>query len=47
LLRKEHRLNIFENTLLRNIFGPERVVVIGEWRKLLNEELHFLLLAIY
>jgi hypothetical protein len=37
MLREEHRLSIFENLALRNIFGPKRGGVIGEWRKLLNE----------
>ena len=32
------RLRVFENRVLRGIFGPVRVVVIGEWRKLHNEE---------
>jgi hypothetical protein len=31
---------VFENRLLRRIFGPKRDEVTGEWRKLLNEELH-------
>jgi hypothetical protein len=31
---------MFENTVLRRIFGPKRDEVIGEWRKLHNEELH-------
>jgi hypothetical protein len=33
--------------VLRKVFGPKRGGVIGEWRKLLNEKLHDLLLAIY
>jgi hypothetical protein len=37
--REEHRLRVFENRVLRRIFGPERVEVTGEWRKLHNEEL--------
>ena len=36
----EHRLRVFENRVLRRIFGPERDEVIGEWRKLHNEELN-------
>jgi len=38
-LREERRLRVFENRLLRRIFGPKRDVVIKEWRKLYNEEL--------
>jgi len=33
-LRKEHRLRVFENRVLRRIFGPERDEVKGELRKL-------------
>jgi len=39
-LRKERRLRVFENRALRRIFGPNRDVVRGEWRKLHNEELN-------
>jgi hypothetical protein len=39
-LREEHRLRVFENSVLRGIFGPKRDEVIGEWRKLHNRELH-------
>jgi hypothetical protein len=39
-LREEHRLRVFENRVLRRIFGPMRDEVTGEWRKLQNEELH-------
>jgi hypothetical protein len=38
-LREEHRLRMFENRVLRRIFGLKRDVVTGEWRKLHNEEL--------
>jgi hypothetical protein len=38
-LREEQRLRVFENRLLRRIFGPKRDEVTGEWRKLRNEEL--------
>jgi hypothetical protein len=38
-LREEHRLRVFENRVLRRIFGPKRDEVTGEWRKLHNEEL--------
>jgi hypothetical protein len=31
---------VFENRVLRRIFGPQRDVVTGEWRKLHNEELN-------
>jgi hypothetical protein len=39
-LREEHRPGVFENRVLRRIFGPKRDEVTGEWRKLHNEELH-------
>jgi hypothetical protein len=39
-LREEHRLRMFENRVLRWMFGPKRDEVTGEWRKLHNEELH-------
>jgi hypothetical protein len=39
-LREEHILRVFENRVLRRIFGPKRDEVKGEWRKLHNEELH-------
>jgi hypothetical protein len=39
-LREEHRLRVFENGVLRRIFGQRRDEVTGEWRKLHNEELH-------
>jgi hypothetical protein len=38
-LRQEHRLRMFENRVLRRIFGLKRDEVTGEWRKLHNEEL--------
>jgi hypothetical protein len=40
-LREEHRLRVFENRVLRRIFGPEREED-GSWRKLHNDELHSL-----
>jgi hypothetical protein len=40
LLREEHKLRVFENRVLRRIFGPKRDEVTGERRKLHNEELH-------
>ena len=39
-LREERRLRMFENRVLRRIFGPKRDEVAGEWRKLYNEELN-------
>jgi hypothetical protein len=41
-LREEHRLRVFENRVLRRIFGPKRDEVTGEWRQLHNEELRTL-----
>ena len=41
-LREERRLRVFENRLLRRIFGPRRDEVTGEWRQLYDEELYFL-----
>jgi len=38
-LREKRRLKVFENRVLRRIFGPKRDEVTGEWRKLNNEEL--------
>jgi hypothetical protein len=35
--REEHRLGVFENRVLRRIFGLKRDEVTGGWRKLLNE----------
>jgi hypothetical protein len=40
MLREEHWLRVFENRVLRRIFGPMWDEVTGEWRKLHNEELH-------
>jgi hypothetical protein len=39
-LREEHRLRVFENRMLRGIFGSKRDEATGGWRKLHNEELH-------
>jgi hypothetical protein len=39
-LREEHRLRVFENRVLRRIFGTKGDEVTGGWRKLHNEELH-------
>jgi hypothetical protein len=38
-LKEERRLKVFENRVLRRIFGPRRNEVTGEWRRLHNEEL--------
>jgi hypothetical protein len=39
-VREEHKLKVFENRVLRGIFGPKGDEVTGGWRKLHNEELH-------
>jgi len=39
-LREECRLRVFENRVLRRIFGPRRDEATGEWRKPYNEELN-------
>jgi hypothetical protein len=39
-LKEERRLKVFENRVLRRIFGLKRDEKTGEWRKLHNEELH-------
>jgi hypothetical protein len=41
-LKEERRLRVFENRVLRGIFGPKGDEVTGEWRKLRSEELHVL-----
>jgi hypothetical protein len=41
ILRQEHRLTVFENRVVRRKFGPKRVEVTGDWRKL-HEELNHL-----
>jgi hypothetical protein len=38
-LREKSRLTVFENEVLRRIFGRKRDEVTGEWRKLHDEEL--------
>jgi hypothetical protein len=40
MLREEHRLRVFQNRVLRRIFGLKMDEVTGEWRKLHNDELH-------
>jgi hypothetical protein len=39
-LREKHRLMVFENRVLRRIFGPRRDEVTRDWRKLHCEEFH-------
>jgi hypothetical protein len=45
ILREEHRLRVFENRVLRRIFGPKRDEVMEEGRKLHCGELHNLYLS--
>jgi len=40
ILKDEHRLRVFKNRVLRNIFGPKRDEVIKKWRKLHNKDLY-------
>jgi len=40
--REEKKLRVFENMVLRRIFGPKREEVTGEWRRLHNVELNYL-----
>ena len=42
IFREERRLRVFENRVLRRIFGPKRDEITGEWRKLHNEELNYM-----
>jgi hypothetical protein len=44
---EEHALRVFENGVLRRIFGPKKEEVAGRWRKLHNQELHNLFFAKY
>ena len=46
-LREERKLRVFENMVLRRIFGPRREDVIGEWRRLHNKELNDLYCSPY
>ena len=39
-MREERKLRVFENMVLRRVFGPRRDEVMGEWRRLHNEELN-------
>jgi hypothetical protein len=40
ILREEHKLRVFENRVLRRIFGPKRDEMTGGWRGLHNKKLH-------
>jgi hypothetical protein len=46
-LREEHRLRVFENRVLRRIFGPKRDEVTREWRRLHSEELYDVFITHY
>jgi len=39
-LSDEHKLRVFENKVLRKIYGPKRGATTGEWRRLHNEKFH-------
>jgi hypothetical protein len=39
-LKDECRLSVFENRVLRTVFGPKGKEVVGHWRRMNNEELH-------
>jgi hypothetical protein len=39
-LKEEHRPRVFENNILRRVFGPKRDEVTGKWRKLHNKDLN-------
>jgi hypothetical protein len=41
-MREEYRLRVFENRVLKRIFGPKRNEVIWEWRRLHNKEVYAL-----
>jgi hypothetical protein len=45
-LREERRLRVFENRVLRRIFGPKKEELTGEWRKLHKEKLNDLYTSI-
>ena len=40
ILKEGRRLRVYENRMLRRMFGPKRDEATGEWRKLHNEELN-------
>jgi len=39
-MREKRRLRVFQNRVMRRIFGPKRDEVRGEWRRLVNEEIN-------
>ena len=43
-MREETKLRVFENMVLRRIFGPRRDGVTGKWSRLHNEELNYFIL---
>jgi len=40
ILREEHKLGVFENRVLKKIFGPKKEESAGQWKKLHNEKLY-------
>jgi hypothetical protein len=40
ILREECKLRVFENRVMRKIFGPKRAKITGKWRRPRNEELY-------
>jgi hypothetical protein len=46
-LREEQRLRVFDNRVLRRVFGPKREEVAGGWRSLHNEQFHNLYASPY
>jgi hypothetical protein len=40
VVREERKFRVFENNVLRRVFGPKREEVVGGWKRLHNEELH-------
>jgi len=47
ILKEDHRLRVFEKSVLRRIFGPKRDELTVNWRKLHNEDLNDVLLTQY
>jgi len=45
-MREKHRLRLFENRVLRKIFGPRRDVLSGDWRKVHNNPHQIMLIKI-